>query len=80
MTRTKQLERDARHFAAIIGSSDDAIVSKTLDAIVSKTLDGTVVTWNAGGGKALRIHAAEIVGQSIRLIVPPDRQPKKIRS
>ena len=71
VTLTKQLERDARHFAAIIASSDDAIVSKTLE--------GTVVTWNPAAEKLFGYTASEIVGRSIRLIVPPDRQAEEDR-
>ena len=71
VTLTKRLERDARHFAAIVASSDDAIVSKTLD--------GTVVTWNAAAERLFGYTASEIVGRSIRLIVPPDRQTEEDR-
>jgi PAS domain S-box-containing protein len=66
ITQTKRLERDARHFASIVASSDDAIISKTLD--------GTVVTWNPAAERLFGYSAAEIIGQSIRLIVPEDRQ------
>jgi PAS domain S-box-containing protein len=70
-TLAKRLERDARHFAAIVASSDDAIVSKTLD--------GIVVTWNAAAERLFGYPASEIIGQSIRLIVPPDRQEEEDR-
>jgi len=30
----ERLERDARHFAAMVASSEDAIISKTLDRTV----------------------------------------------
>jgi PAS domain S-box-containing protein len=56
VTRTKLLERDVRHFAAIVASSEDAIISKTLD--------GTVVTWNAAAEKLFGYTASEIVGRS----------------
>jgi PAS domain S-box-containing protein len=69
VTLMKRLERDARHFAAIVASSDDAIISKTLD--------GTVVTWNAAAERLFGYTASEMVGQSIRLIVPPDRQAEE---
>ena len=36
ISERRRLERDARHFAAIIESSDDAIVSKNLDSIVAE--------------------------------------------
>ena len=65
----RQLERDARHFAAIVASSDDAIISKSLD--------GTVLTWNAAAERLFGYTAAEIVGCSIRLIVPRDRQAEE---
>jgi PAS domain S-box-containing protein len=71
VTLTKQLERDARHFAAVIASSDDVIVSKTLD--------GTVVTWNPAAERLFGYTASEIVGRSIRLIVPSDRQAEEDR-
>jgi PAS domain S-box-containing protein len=69
VTLTKWLERDARHFAAIVASSDDAIISKTLD--------GTVLTWNAAAERLFGYNASEMVGQSIRLIVPRDRESEE---
>jgi PAS domain S-box-containing protein len=69
ITRTERLERDARHFAAIVASSDDAIISKTLD--------GTVVTWNAAAERLFGYTATEMIGRSIRLIVPWDRQAEE---
>ena len=69
ITRTKQHERDARHFAAIVESSEDAIVSKDLD--------GTVTSWNPAAERIFGYAAEEIVGRSIRLIVPPDQQQEE---
>ncbi len=55
--------------AAIINSADDAIVSKTLDGIIT--------SWNAGAERIFGYTAAEAVGKSILLIIPPDRHPEE---
>jgi PAS domain S-box-containing protein len=55
--------------AAIVDSSDDAIVSKSLD--------GRILSWNAGAERIFGYAAAEAVGQSIDLIVPPERREEE---
>ena len=45
-----------------------------------KAVDGTVVTWNPAAEKLFGFTASDIVGQSIRLIVPRIGRPKKTTS
>jgi PAS domain S-box-containing protein len=55
-----------------------AIVASTDDAIVSKTLDGIILTWNAGAERLFGYSAAEAIGQSIMLVIPPERQDEEM--
>jgi len=65
ISRQRALEREAFRLAAIVDSSEDAIVSKDLNGIVQ--------TWNRSAERMFGYTAAEIVGRSITLIIPPDR-------
>jgi PAS domain S-box-containing protein len=55
-----------------------AIVATTDDAIVSKTLDGIILTWNAGAERLFGYSADEAIGQSIALVIPPERQDEEM--
>lgn len=59
-----QGELERAHLAAIFESADDAVISKRLD--------GTVISWNAGAERLFGWTAAEMVGQRIDRIIPPD--------
>lgn len=59
----------AAFLAAIVDSADDAILA--LD------LDGTIRYWNAAAERMYGYTAAEAVGQSNSIIVPPEREAER---
>ena len=66
-------EIEARKASSIVEARLGAIIESSDDAIVSKTLDGIITSWNAGAEALFGYTAAEAVGKSILLIVPPER-------
>jgi PAS domain S-box-containing protein len=44
------------------------------EPVIEKSLDGIIRSWNTGAEKLYGYTAAEAIGQSISLLVPPDRQ------
>jgi PAS domain S-box-containing protein len=50
-----------------------AIVESSSDAIIGKTLDGVIVNWNRSAEYLYGYSAEEAKGQSVAILVPPDR-------
>jgi len=57
------------HLAKVVEASDDAIVSKNLD--------GIILSWNPGARRIFGYEAAEVVGQSIRILIPDELQSEE---
>jgi PAS domain S-box-containing protein len=66
---TDSADAIARRLAAIVESSDDAIVSKDLN--------GIVLSWNQSAERMFGYTAAEMIGSTIRIIIPDDRQSEE---
>ena len=64
-TERAQAARSQARLAAIVESSDDAILSKDLNGIIQ--------TWNAGADRLFGYRAEEVIGQSVTLLLPPER-------
>ena len=76
ITQRKEIERSneerlsaLRRLATIVESSDDAIAAKDLQ--------GVIRAWNPAAERMFGYTAAEAVGQSIRIIIPDDRQDEE---
>ncbi|HLZ31265.1 MAG TPA: ATP-binding protein [Chloroflexota bacterium] len=61
---------------ALIDSHLAAIVVYSTDAIIGLALDNTITSWNPAAERLYQYTAAEVLGQPLALIVPPDRRPE----
>jgi PAS domain S-box-containing protein len=71
MTSTIRAEAESSRLAAIVESSNDAIVGKTLD--------GRITSWNRAAESMYGYSAAEAIGQSVQMLIPPERASEEMR-
>jgi PAS domain S-box-containing protein len=65
-TENQQALEDISRLASIVESSEDAIIGKTCE--------GVIQSWNCAAEKLYGYTAAEMIGKSASLLVPPEHQ------
>ena len=71
LSQIQQGEQSRSFLAAMVESADAAIIGKDLSS--------KVVSWNAGAERLYGFTAAEMVGQPIHRIVPPERSAEEVQ-
>lgn len=69
ITERKQAEEAEQRLAAIIASSDDAILSMDQS--------GAIASWNRGAEQLYGYRAEEVIGKSVTILIPEDRQDEE---
>jgi PAS domain S-box-containing protein len=66
LRQVRALDEQRAMLAAIVDASDDAIIGKTLE--------GVITSWNQGAQHLFGHPAADVVGKSMSLLIPPGRE------
>jgi PAS domain S-box-containing protein len=63
-----------RHLADLVSRRLAAIVDNSDDAIIGKDLNSIITSWNQGAQKIFGYTAEEMIGTSVKRLIPADRQ------
>jgi PAS domain S-box-containing protein len=69
VTARNEADLVSRRLAAIVDTSDDAIIGKDLNSIIT--------SWNQGAQKIFGYSAKEMIGASIKRLIPADNQQEE---
>lgn len=69
VTESRAAEIAAARLAAIVDNSDDAIVGKDLHGIIR--------SWNKGAQRIFGYTPEEVIGKSVTILMPPERQQEE---
>src|SRR5205085_6421393 len=69
ITDTKKVDQTQQRLSAVVESSDDAIISLNLDTVIT--------TWNKGAERTFGYTAAEAIGKSVSMLIPPDSEDEE---
>ncbi|HEX6566292.1 MAG TPA: PAS domain S-box protein [Chthoniobacterales bacterium] len=69
VTGRNQADLASRRLASIVDNSDDAIIGKDLNSIIT--------SWNQGAQRIFGYSAEEMIGTSIKKLIPEDRQQEE---
>ncbi|MGE5327766.1 MAG: PAS domain S-box protein [Thiobacillus sp.] len=69
------IERDITEERKSVAANERlaSLIKYTEDAVISETTEGIVVSWNKGAEKLYGYSASDIVGKSIKTVVPKER-------
>lgn len=76
--RTMQYEIAERKQKALELQKFKATIDSTDDAIIIETPDGIIENWNCGAEDLFGYTAREAIGQSMRVLIPADRQEDEL--